>query len=265
MFKVKNVAVAAASAFVLSFLISAISTHRIGVSFVRGLIFALVFAVLSVAIDFLNSKFLEVEGGISSDVEEGVRKGQSGSSSGSFVNITIDDENLTEENQAPAFDVSSGRQVFSYKTEPRGQDAAPAEPVAPPATEPVPASATSSAPVEQGTAPSAKAEFTPVQLGTPIAEGETVKNDAPHASEAVSAKKATGVKEIDALPDIGEFSSQDNDISDSNSVASVINDSEFAQSGDMKASAAMTEGGDMMKQDSKIIASAIRTLLKKED
>ena len=265
LFKVKNIAVAAASGFILSFLICAISTHRLGVSFFRGFIFGLVFGVLAFAIDFLNSKFLEVDVGIGADVDESSKGRQAGGSSGSLVNITIDDENLTEEDQAPVFDVSSGRQVFSYKTEQRGQDAAPAEPVAPPATEPVPASATSAAPVEQGTGPAAKAEFTPVQLGTPIAEGETVKNDAPHASEAVSAKKATGVKEIDALPDIGEFSSQDNDISDSNSVASVINDSEFAQSGDMKASAAMTEGGDMMKQDSKIIASAIRTLLKKED
>lgn len=261
MFKVKNIAVAAASGFILSFLICAISTHRLGVSFFRGFIFGLVFAVLAAAIDFLNAKFLEVDVGMGGDVDDGPKRSQSGGTSGSFVNITIDDENLTEEDQAPAFDVSSGRQVFSYKTEPRVESAAPAESV----SETVPASVTPSAPVEQGEAPSAKAEFTPVQLGTPIAEGETVKNDAPHAPEAESAKKGTGVKEIDALPDIGEFSSQDNDIGDSNPVASIINDSEFAQSGDMKASAAMTEGGDMMKQDSKIIASAIRTLLKKED
>ncbi|MCQ2242016.1 MAG: hypothetical protein MJZ80_10270 [Treponema sp.] len=263
MFKVKNIAVAAACGFLLSFLICIISTHRFGVALLRGLIFGLIFAALGFAIDMLNSKFLEVDGGLVGDsVDDGSKKPSSGSSSGagSFVNITIDDENLTEEDQAPAFDVSSGRQVFSYKTEPKVTASAPVEPVAAAESAPVSAPAT----VSKETA--GTAEFKPVQLGTPIESGETVKNDPPQAQETDSAKKGSGVKEIDALPDIGEFSNQDDGAGgDGGSVASVISDSEFAQSGDMKASAAMTEGGDMMKQDSKIIASAIRTLLKKED
>ncbi|WP_407400865.1 hypothetical protein [Treponema sp.] len=268
MFKVKNIATAAICGFVLSFLISIISTHKAGVSLLRGVIFALVFAALAFAIDFLNSRFLDVDGGIGVDSGDDVSRKASagaGTGSGSIVNITIDDENLTEDDQAPAFDVSSGRQVFSYRPESR-----PQEKTVPPAVQPqAPASSSGAlaenAPVEEAPATADGAQFKPMELGKPIESGEVVKNDSPQSQESASAKKSSGVKEIDALPDIGEFSAQDNDVGDNGSVAPVISDSEFAQSGDMKASAAMTEGGDMMKQDSKIIASAIRTLLKKED
>ena len=105
MFKVKNIVAGAVIGFVLSFLISIVSTHKSGTSFIRGIIFALVFAVISFAIDFVNGKFLEVETSLSDSVDEGTKK--TGQRTGSVVNITIDDENLTEEDKAPSFDVSS--------------------------------------------------------------------------------------------------------------------------------------------------------------
>ena len=250
MFKVKNIVAGAVIGFVLSFLISIVSTHKSGTSFIRGIIFALVFAVISFAIDFVNGKFLEVETSLSDSVDEGTKK--TGQRTGSVVNITIDDENLTEEDKAPSFDVSYNGNSFATVAKASTQ---------PPVSEPQPVSAVQpeSAPSESVTdspAENKNAGFTPVTLGTPIGENEVVKNDS-------GPKKNSGAQDIEELPDIGEFGDKDDD--GDGSVAPVINDSEFAQGGDVSASAAMTEGAEVMKQDSKIIASAIRTLLKKED
>lgn len=266
MFKVKNIVVASICGFVLSFLISVISTHRFGVSLLRGLIFCIVFAILAFAIDYLNSRFLNVEGGVNTDVlDENSKRtsAESNSKAGSIVNITIDDENLTEDEQAPSFDVASTRQVFAYKTEPKEKEEIPDVKTSSMVTESVPIN-----PVEtlSNAEPNNSSEFTPVQLGQPIENNETIINETSNIQENEKQKNDKGFKEIEALPDIGEFaSSVSDDSGDDGTVSSIISDSEFAQSGDLTASAAMTEGGDMMKQDSKIIASAIRTLLKKED
>lgn len=250
MFKVKNIVAGAVIGFVLSFLISIISTHKSGTSFFRGIIFALVFAIISFAIDFVNGKFLEVETSLSDSVEEGPKK--TGQRTGSVVNITIDDENLTEEDKAPSFDVSFNGKSFAtvQKTSTEAPVSEP-QPVSPVQPEAAPSEPVAAAPAENK-----ESEFTPVALGTPIGENEVVKNDS-------GPKKNSGAQDIEELPDIGEFGDKDND--DDGSIAPVINDSEFAQGGDVSASAAMTEGAEVMKQDSKIIASAIRTLLKKED
>ncbi|MBQ0039701.1 MAG: hypothetical protein KBS64_04685 [Treponema sp.] len=263
MLKIKNLVTAAACGFVLSFLISIVSTHKPGVSLVRGLIFALVGAVLCFAIDLLNSKFLELDPLASDSTDDSKRS--AGTKAGSMVNITIDDENLTEEDQSPAFNVSAGSNPFAYKPQ------APVEQTSAPET-PAPVAAPSAGMNEAAAsaAPAGTGGFTPVELGKPVNENEKAINDpAPSgtsAPEPSPVKKASGVKEIDALPDIGEFADQGgDDSSGDSSVASVINDSEFAQSGNISASNAMTEGGEVLKQDSKIIASAIRTLLKKED
>lgn len=258
MLKVKNIVISAICGFVLSFLISIISTHKSGVSLLRALIFGVVFAALYFGIDFVNSKFLSVDSFSTDSGDDVARKSSSGA--GSVVNITIDDENLTEEDNAPSFNVSSGRSVFSYKTE--KNDGVQDNP------KPVEKAVDSMSPVasdngaEASQANEGKSEFKPVELGTPISKDEVVKNDSPTETPV---KKSSGVKEIDALPDIGEFASQGLASMDNGSDSAIINDSEFAQSGDIGASAAMTEGAEVMKQDSKIIASAIRTLLKKED
>ena len=269
MFKVKNIIVAAACGFVLSFLISIISVHRFGVSLLRGIIFGAVFAVLSIAIDMLNSKFLEVEGDIGSESLGDSSRKTSGA--GSHVNITIDDENLTEDDKAPAFDVSSVHNAFSYNNEGEAK-AAPAAAAEPEIASPIaePASEKASPADSMASANKGSAGFTPVSLGKPLEKGANIINDGSSsagADGADSSKKDSGtaIKEIDSLPDIGEFSSIDSGSGDSGAISSVISDSEFAQSGDLNASAAMTEGGDMMKQDSKIIANAIRTLLKKDE
>lgn len=266
MFKVKNIIVAAACGFVLSFLISIISVHRFGVSLLRGIIFGAVFAVLSIAIDMLNSKFLKVEGDIGSESLGDSSRKTSGA--GSHVNITIDDENLTEDDKAPAFDVSSVHHAFSYNNEGEAK-AAPAAAAEPEIVSPIaePASEAKASPADSmASANKGSAGFTPVSLGKPLEKGANIINDGSSSAGASSKKDSgTAIKEIDSLPDIGEFSSIDSGSGDSGAISSVISDSEFAQSGDLNASAAMTEGGDMMKQDSKIIASAIRTLLKKDE
>ena len=198
MFKVKNIVAGAVIGFVLSFLISIVSTHKSGTSFIRGIIFALVFAVISFAIDFVNGKFLEVETSLSDSVDEGTKK--TGQRTGSVVNITIDDENLTEEDKAPSFDVSSNGNSFASVTKTSAQ---------PPVSEPQPVSAVQpeSAPSESVTdspAENKNAGFTPVTLGTPIGENEVVKNDS-------GPKKNSGAQDIEELPDIGEFGDKDDD------------------------------------------------------
>lgn len=281
--KIKNIAVAAASGFVLSFLISIISTHKGGTSLVRALIFAIVFGVLAFGIEFLNGKFLDVEPSITEGNDD---SSKTASKAGSVVNITIDDENLTEEDKGPAFNVNGGS--FSYKASPltagpkatevpvsagiagsaaavsnESSGAVKAVETASEKTESAEKSDSAATSSSAATAASSSSTegFKPVELGTPIKEGEVVKND------AASAKKGQAVKEIDDLPDIGSFGSGSmmDDSVESESVAPVINDSEFAQSGDVNASAAMTEGGDVLKQDTKIIAKAISTLLKKDE
>ena len=110
MFNLKNVAASAGVGFVLSFLISIISTHRFFVASFRGFIFAVVFALLAFVAGFLNKRFLSVETLLDSKDEAGKKPL---SKAGSVVNITIDDENLTEDEAAPNFDVSANKNFFN--------------------------------------------------------------------------------------------------------------------------------------------------------
>ena len=104
MFNPKNLATSAAVGFVLSFLICVVSTHKFGVALLRGCIFALVFAALDFAIEFVYAQFLDDAQG-SDSLEEKKPAQKSAGRSGSLVDITIDDENLTEDDQAPSFAV----------------------------------------------------------------------------------------------------------------------------------------------------------------
>ena len=70
------------------------------------------------------------------------------------------------------------------------------------------------------------------------------------------------MREIDSLPDIGGIS----DDSGSASEPEVIDNSEFAREGQsVSAPSPLVDSSDVVKQDTKIIASAIRTILKKDE
>ena len=70
------------------------------------------------------------------------------------------------------------------------------------------------------------------------------------------------MREIDSLPDIGGIS----DDSGSAVEPEVIDNSEFAREGQsVSAPSPLVDSSDVVKQDTKIIASAIRTILKKDE
>lgn len=242
MFNLKNVAASAGVGFVLSFLISIISTHRFFVASFRGIIFAVVFALLAFAAEFLNKKFLSVET-LSDSKDEAGKKPVS--KAGSVVNITIDDENLTEDEAAPNFDVSANKNFFngggSVGTASKTEEA--------PAVDSLPK------------ADSSVAANEPVENAVPVADSSAPEKTEPEIKPAAaSAEKASQSQEIDALPDIGVFSGESDDD------GGVINDSDFAQTeSSEKLPSAPTDGKVSVEQDTKTIASAIRTLLKKDE
>lgn len=239
MFNLKNVAASAGVGFVLSFLISIISTHRFFVASFRGFVFAVVFALLAFAAGFLNKRFLSVETLWDSKDEAGKKPF---SKAGSVVNITIDDENLTEDEAAPNFDVSANKNFFngggSVETASKIEEKAEGVPDA------------DSPSVDE-----------PVETSVPAADSSAPEKTEPEIKPvAMAAEKSAQSQEIDALPDIDVFSGESDDDGD------VINDSDFAQSDSSeKLPSAPTDGKASVEQDTKTIASAIRTLLKKDE
>lgn len=278
--KIKNIVAAALCGFVLSFLISVISTRKMGTSFLRALVFGLVFAVLCFAIGFLNDKFLVVEPSVSDSYDDYSKR--TTPRTGSVVNITIDDENLTEEDHAPSFDVSTTGSSFSYK--PSKNEPAPG--VRTDAVGSV-SSAGTQIPVSGKNIGDDNSNVDKAENGSPAfkpmdwSKAATVQKDSGDSAQVPAAdsssgaaknvsesgKKSASVKEIDALPDIGDFAGNEiGDDSDGSGSVSVIEDSEFAQSGGgSSVSSSVAESSDLGKQNSKLIASAIRTLLKKEE
>ena len=245
MFNLKNVAASAGVGFVLSFLISIISTHRFFVASFRGFIFAVVFALLAFVAGFLNKRFLSVETLLDSKDEAGKKPF---SKAGSVVNITIDDENLTEDEAAPNFEVSANKNFFNgggsvgtaSKIEEKAEEVPDAD----------------SLPKADSTSVDE-----PVENSVPAADSSAPEKTEPEIKPAaMAAEKSVQSQEIDALPDIDVFSGESDDDGD------VINDSDFAQSDSSeKLPSAPTDGKASVEQDTKTIASAIRTLLKKDE
>lgn len=289
MFKIKNIVFTALFGFVLSFLISIFSTHRLFTSLFRGFIFLLVFAIIGFLFDFLNSKFLEVD---TSSFDSAPSPKPQAQKSGTRVNYVIEDEPLTEDESAPAFNVSSsarGPASYGASSVQRGGPSAPASSssdavariamenavssdndnssAASNAASDIKGTSAGAAPVQSApkeeAAPAADS-FKPVSLGTPIKKNETVKND---VSPAEGGGKAPASSGLEDLPDIGEFQDAESSRSESSGQeVEVIRDSDFAQEGEtMHTASAMTEGIESVNQNSKTIASAIRTLLKSDE
>ena len=169
------------------------------------------------------------------------------SKAGSVVNITIDDENLTEDEAAPNFDVSANKNFFngggSVGTASKFEEK------------------TEDAPVADSLQKADSSADEPVENAIPVADSSAPEKAEPeNPVAATSSEKAAQSQEIDALPDIGVFSGESDDDGD------VINDSDFAQTeSSEKLPSAPTDGKVSVDQDTKTIASAIRTLLKKDE
>lgn len=104
MLKTKNIVIPAALGFMFSFFISIIATHKFGSSLLRGLLFCVVFIILSSLIQVIYNKFLSDGTEVNLPSE-----GKRGDKTGSVVDITIDDAPLERDDNGPQFFVSNSK------------------------------------------------------------------------------------------------------------------------------------------------------------
>lgn len=280
--KLKNIVVPAVFGFALSFFISILASHKFGTAFLRGFVFAFVFAALAVIIDFVYGKFLN--DGVSIDIMPEVSK--SDSRIGSKVDITINDAELSDDGDSLSFSVANNVTKLSdsdTKSMKKIREEAFGN------INSVPKDKSEASVVNQkvkameqpsGAAESEKPAFKPVSLGSvPLADLDNEKvsstedssksasssTTSENVSPAVSARRAERVaekKEIDALPDLDSFGDE-GDLDDD-----VIEDSEFAQDGidsSDEGRIIFADGTKAKDHDTETLAKAIRTILKKDD
>ena len=305
MIQPKKLAGYAVFGLVLSFLISLISTHKVGTAIIRGFIFAALFAGISALIQLVEDKFLDVG---ESDLGTGPLEPKIGvkSSSGNKVDITITDENLTDDAQGPAFSVDTNRHALDNRDTKASVEKEKLNesvdnmsdagenmnniPVAKAMS-----SSTSSLLNEvvgksevsadddvsdignvsnitgmdtAGTEESK--EFKPIKLGTPLtaAENQAAPDTSKMSRKAALAAERQAAKQAD-IAEIGSLP----DISDyvpETKVDSgdIIDDSDFAETVDNtgpSASSSSPDISDMQSKDVETMAAAIRTLLKKDE
>ncbi len=280
MFKLKNVAGAAACGFALSFFISIAATHKFGSSIARGIVFGFLFGILAFVIDLVYGKFL------SDDSDNSVDSLKSDSSSGAKVDITIGDADLTNDGAPLAFSVSRNR--FSLPDEDTSDlhkndikmdvptvSASPVGSVTPESsggsgpTKPVPVSKAAEEPV----ASASTETFQPVTLGRPVEEAapaaKTPSAPSKPLSAAAAAKRSereADKKEIDALPDLDTFGEMSNEGIEADDT--VIEDTEFATDGGMSDSGrrvTLADGSKASNHDTETLAKAIRTVLHRDE
>lgn len=258
----------AAVGFVLSFLFGLFS----GVGFLhillRAVIFAVVFAALSILISFLEEKFLSLPQDLSISEGDAPARPVSGGS----VNITIDDDSLPDDDQGPQFTVSENRPSLGSEqlrsdvqrapvqaprpSQTKSEDLESARPMpseapsAPSAEESVSESSVSSA--MQSSASQDTPSFQPVNLA------QSTQSPAPQ-----NESEGGQLKELSDLPDIGSVSA-DSPVPAASS--EVISDSEFASEGaPVSPAKSFADGSSITTQNASVMAQAIRTILAKEN
>ena len=214
MLKPKTIVISSVSGLVLSFLISIISTHNFGWSLLRALIFAVIFGGLSVGISFLNEKFLATDD--SSSFSEEQKEGQSTSApvTGSKVDITIDDERLTDDGDGPKFDVAGNTMALGGGTKvslsssvestspmenvasPIENAASPIENTASPDAETAFVQAEASQEDDMDPLKPKKEPFKPIELGVPVAESSVEETSTAKAPSQVMAEQNKASAEV---------------------------------------------------------------------
>ncbi|MBQ9538709.1 MAG: hypothetical protein IJU95_05520 [Treponema sp.] len=276
--KVKNIAYPAVAGFALSFLISILVTHHFWYSLGKGLLFALVFAVLSFVIDFVWAKFL----GEGDDVPElSNDSSKSDKNLGNKVDITIDDADLSDDGRSLPFAVDRNRAKLSdadtqdlrkndvlYAAESQGDRPSLFEKTVPPS---------SSAPAEMkkntASAEPQAGAFKPVSLGKSISDSDS-KADAskPVAVSSVPDKSASSPErktavsggDLVGLPDIGGFDNDDNYVSDSDlegGAASGVGSVDYSSS----SASSSGNASKATEHDTATLAKAISTVLKRDE
>ncbi|MCH5290408.1 MAG: hypothetical protein J1D88_01455 [Treponema sp.] len=268
MIKPKQVAYAAAAGFVLSFLISVLVTHRFVPSLVRGLIFCAVFGALFVGVSLLYGKFLDDE---KDDLGSDVSSEKEHAKTGGLVDITISDENLSDEPDGLLFNVDKNRTAFRAQVLHSGQEenasASPVADTAPQIVEPAKNGELSG----KAEAPAAPATFQSISLadgaerltsgaGMQEAVAKPDVGQKPRPSHGAEKKSAA----LDELPDIGDVSvsevvraspSMDSD-------GAIVEDSDFASGNGVSRPNAVASPAE--NHDTETLAKAISTVLKRD-
>ena len=244
--------------FVLSFFISIIATHKIWRSLFRGVIFAVVFAVLFIAVDFIFERFLDKEDG-------GGTAKKSDSKSGGKIDITISDEDLTDDGDDLRFPVTMNKMGLSQEETQ--------------VLKPNPATATASsnvsAPVDSGAVVQEEKKNISVEEPLeqevfepkPFATSEH-KVEKPAAASVIDTSSVgldvNDNSQIDDLPEIADFDAELGDESDD----SYVDDSDFASNGSTSLyteRSTFSDGSRASDHDAATIAKAIQTALKREE
>ncbi len=270
--KVKNIAYPAIAGFVLSFFISILVTHRFGISLLKGLTFALIFAAMSFVIDFVWSRFLG--DGVDS-IEISADSARNDKNLGSRVDITIDDADLSDDGRGLPFAVDRNRSKLSesdtldlrkndvlFSAESKGEEQSlfenPSEPVR-----------TSKVPKDSSSTDSSTS-FQPVSLGTPVSDTQKAPSASPSVPVAPATapdtpvrKLSSGDGELDALPDIAGFDVGDNYVTDSDIEETATDESSESYSSSNSASSG--GGNKAGEHDTETLAKAISTVLKRDE
>ena len=245
--------------FVLSFFISIIATHKLWRSLFRGVIFALVFAALFIAIDYIFERFLDKEAGSGSSKKSDSR--------GSKIDITISDEDLTDDGEDLRFPVTMNKMGLSQEETKNFKQQA--EPVQKAPSTNVSAASSSTSSVAEETKPSLSTvqptndEFEPMSFAS--------SDQAVEKNQAVSVIDTSTVglddsdnSQIDDLPEIADFDAELGDEGD----GSYVDDSDFASNGSTSLyteRSTFSDGSRASDHDAATIAKAIQTALKREE
>lgn len=254
----------AAAAFVLSFFIALISGAGFGISLLRAIILAVCFGALSVGISFVYDKFLNEKSYDGTSTES---TSDSAPTIGNKVDITIDDEELQEDDETPKFVLTGQNQMLSsddLKSKPMQVDNINEESghgSGYSKTQTASSSAVSSSVSSKpSSSDSPVPAFKPVSLGqsseletdelpaieNTLGDGSFLKQDSEQDSEDL----------LDVLPDMG---------AGTKAAEQTVTDSEFAVGGKTtsRLNEAMFPDGTMAEsKDAVLMAEALRTVLK---
>lgn len=254
----------AAIAFVLSFFIALISGAGFGISLLRAIILAVCFGALSVGISFVYDKFLNEKSYDASSTES---TSDSAPTIGNKVDITIDDEELQEDDETPKFVLTGQNQMLSsddLKSKPMQVDNINEESghgSGYSKTQTASSSAVSSSVSSKPSSSDSSAPaFKPVSLGqsseletdelpaieNTLGDGSFLRQDSEQYSEDL----------LDVLPDMG---------AGTKAAEQTVTDSEFAVGGKTtsRLNEAMFPDGTMAEsKDAVLMAEALRTVLK---
>ena len=255
----KVIGIAAGAGFILSFLIALISRNTLLASLIKAVIFAAVGGGMAAGITVVFSKFL-VE-----DID--FEATASAPKVGGIVDITLDDQRLPEDKNAPKFNVGSNlksmneagtaEQGSSNESEPDGAEKQTSEAqVASEKENPAPAPEKSQVDLKSDSPKSAESEN----------GGFKAMNVAAVAASAE--KKPKGLDEdVVALPDIGDLGNNtDDDSANSAPPIAEMPSAPMPSAPSPKSSkgATFADGSSPSVQDAATIAQAIRTVLARE-